>query len=144
MKKALLLAFSLFLLLPVFAALNPDAIVGIWKNGTGKGHIQIYKQNSRYFGKIIWLKESSDGNGNLKTDRKNSDPGQRQKPLLGLVMLRDFAYEDGEWTGGRIYNPSDGKSYKAYMKMENPNTLVVHGYIGFSFIGKSDTWTRVK
>jgi uncharacterized protein (DUF2147 family) len=144
MKKALLFMFFLLILLPAFAVSNPDAIVGIWKNSTGKGHIQIYKNNSRYYGRIIWLKDSNDTNGKPKMDRKNSDPSLRQKPLLGLLMLRDFEYDDGEWTNGRIYNPSDGKQYKAYMKLEDTNTLIVHGYIGFSWIGKSDTWTRVK
>src|SRR5688572_7310192 len=109
MMKALLFAFSFFILLPVSAVRNPDAIVGIWKNSTGKGHIQIYKNNLRYYGKIIWLRDSNDVDGRPKVDRKNSDPSMRQKPLLGLVMLRDFIYDDGEWTNGRIYNPSDGK-----------------------------------
>jgi uncharacterized protein (DUF2147 family) len=26
----------------------------------------------------------------------------------------------------------------------NNNTLAVRGYVGFSWIGKTDTWTRVK
>ena len=30
------------------------------------------------------------------------------------------------------------------MKMESQNTMEVKGYIGFSLIGKSQTWTRVK
>jgi uncharacterized protein (DUF2147 family) len=30
------------------------------------------------------------------------------------------------------------------MKMESANTMEVKGYIGFSLIGKSQIWTRVK
>ena len=59
-------------------------------------------------------------------------------------MLKNFAYEDGEWSGGNIYNPSDGKEYKAYMKLKDKNTLSVRGYVGISLLGKTDTWTRVE
>jgi len=124
---------------------NADSIIGVWKNGTGKGHIQIYKHNNKYHGKIIWLKEAIDAQtGKPKVDRKNADPAQRNKPLIGLVMLKDFVYEDGEWKDGRIYNPSDGKEYRAYMKMEDNKTLTVRGYVGISLLGKTDVWTRVK
>jgi uncharacterized protein (DUF2147 family) len=144
MKRMLFLTLLLLAVLSVFAENNPDAILGIWENGSGKGYIQIYKQNGRYYGKITWLKDAKDINGRPKTDRKNQDPSRREKPLIGLVMLRDFKYEDGEWTNGHIYNPSDGKEYKGYMKLIDKNTLEVRGYIGFSWIGKTDTWTRVR
>ncbi len=68
----------------------------------------------------------------------------RLKPLLGLIMLKNFKYEDGEWTGGKIYNPDDGKEYKAYMKLKDSKTLSVRGYIGFSWIGKTELFHRVQ
>jgi uncharacterized protein (DUF2147 family) len=63
---------------------------------------------------------------------------------LGLVLLRDFKYKDDEWVNGKIYNPEDGKEYKAYMKLKDNQTLFVRGYIGFSFIGKTETFHRVR
>jgi uncharacterized protein (DUF2147 family) len=139
--------FSLMLLFTVHALAdtNPDAVLGVWKNGTGKGHIQIYKLHGKYYGKIIWLKDITDETGKPKVDRKNSDPAQRNKPLIGLVMMRDFKFEgNNEYANGRIYNPSDGNEYKGNLKLINPNTLSVRGYVGFSWIGKTDTWVRVK
>lgn len=124
---------------------HADSIIGIWQNGTGKGHIQIYKQGAKYFGKIIWLKEPMDKNtGRPKLDSKNPDPAQRNNPIIGLIMMRNFTYDNGEWTGGHIYNPQEGKEYKAYLKMQDQNTLLVRGYIGISLIGKTDTWVRVR
>jgi uncharacterized protein (DUF2147 family) len=142
--KALLFLLPLLGLHSFTTKDNADAIVGIWKNGTGKGHIQIYKQNSRFYGKIIWLKDAIDATGKPKMDHKNADPDKRNHPLIGLVMLKDFKYDDGEWTDGRIYNPSDGKEYSAYMRLKDHKTLSVRGYIGISLLGKTDTWTRVK
>lgn len=142
--KFLLLATLLLHLPGPVTADNPDAVIGIWKNGSGKGHIQIYKQGGRYFGKIVWLKDARDEQGQLKADRKNPAAAQRTQPLIGLVMMKDFRYASGEWSGGRIYNPSYGKEYKAYMRMKDNNTLSVRGYVGFSWIGKTDVWTRVQ
>jgi uncharacterized protein (DUF2147 family) len=123
---------------------NADAIVGVWKNSSGKGHIQIYKQQNKYYGKIIWLKDAVDAEGRPKMDRKNTDPAKRKNSLMGMVMLKDFKYNSGEWKDGRIYNPSDGKEYKGLIRLKDDKTIVVRGYMGISLIGKSDTWTRIK
>ena len=145
MKALYLLTFLAIIAASPASDTDADAIVGVWKNGSGKGHIQIYKHNQRYYGKIIWLRDGVDPNtGKPKVDRKNTDPDKRSKPLIGLVMMRDFRFDGKEWKDGRIYNPSDGKEYKGYMKLKDPKTLTVRGYVGVSFLGKSDTWTRVK
>ena len=127
-----------------FAVMDPDAIIGVWKDGKGKGHVQIFKQNGKYYGKVIWLNNPKDVNGRPKVDKNNPNESLRHKPLLGLTMLKNFEYDDGEWSGGQVYNPSDGKEYKAYMKLKDRNTLSVRGYIGISLLGKTDSWVRVR
>jgi uncharacterized protein (DUF2147 family) len=144
MKKIFLFIILIFLSHLVFAAFNPDDIIGVWKDGKGKGHVQIFKQNGKYYGKVIWLSNPKDENGKPKVDKNNPNASQRNKPLLGLTMLKNFKYDEDEWSGGQIYNPSDGKEYKAYMKLKDQNTLSVRGYVGISLLGKTDTWTRVK
>lgn len=126
------------------AANNPDDIVGIWLNANGQGQIQIYKEGDTYFGKLYWLKEPNGPKGNPKLDINNPDPQQRNKPLLGSLILRNFKYDSGEWNGGRIYDPQNGKDYKCYMKLKDPKTLSLRGYIGFSLLGRTEVWTRVK
>ena len=139
----LLFIFLTSFFITSFKHSNPDAIVGVWKDGKGKGHVQIFKHNGKYYGKIIWLREVNTDIGRVKVDKKNPSESLRNRPLVGLIMLRDFVYDDGEWTGGYIYNPAEGKEYKAYMKMQDYNTLYVRGYIGFSIFGKTDIWFRV-
>jgi uncharacterized protein (DUF2147 family) len=83
--------------------------------------------------------------GKPKTDTPNPDPKLRSRPRLGMVFMQGFTYEDdNKWDNGKIYDPESGKTYSCYMKMESANTMEVKGYIGFSLIGKSQTWTRVK
>ena len=144
MKKLFLFTLFTCLVSSLFAASNPDDIIGVWKDGQGKGQVQIFKQNGKYYGKIIWLKKPQDLNDHPKVDKNNPNPSLRNKPVLGLLMLKDFKYNDDEWSDGRIYNPSDGKEYKAYMKLKDKNTLSVRGYIGISLLGKTDTWIRVR
>jgi uncharacterized protein (DUF2147 family) len=142
--KLILLLSILLSAAPMTAPPSADAILGVWANGSGKGHIQIFKSGGKYNGKIIWLREPNGKDGKPKIDRHNPDPGKRTQPVMGMVMLRGFVFDDGEWTNGHIYNPSDGKEYKAYIKMNNANEITVRGYVGISLIGKSDTWTRVR
>lgn len=144
MKKLVPLLLLLCTSSLAFAGFNPDDIIGVWKDGQGKGEIQIYKHNGKYYGKIVWLKNPKDESGRPKVDRKNPNPNLRTKPIIGLVMLKDFKYDDDEWSGGHIYNPSDGKEYKAYMKLKDRNTLNVRGYVGISLLGKTDTWIRIR
>ncbi len=154
MKKIALLLGLAFVLAGagVAWAQSPDAIVGTWLDGKGKAHIEIYKENGKYFGKIVWLKEpaypANDEKGMAgkeKVDRENPDPAKRTKPILGLLILRDFVYANGnQWDSGRIYDPENGKDYKCKMTLKSPDALDVRGYIGFSFIGRTENWTRVK
>ena len=144
MKKCLPFVVLIILAGSGFNYSNADAILGVWANGSNKGHIQLYKQDGKYYGKIIWLKQPNDETGKPKVDKNNPDENFRSKRLLGLVMLRDFRYKDGEWTDGKIYNPDDGKEYNCNMKLKDPATLAVRGYIGISLLGKTEKFIRVR
>ncbi len=145
MKKTAALIVTWFcMILFVFAKTNPDDIVGIWLDAKGKGQIQIYKEGNKYFGKIYWLKEPNGPKGNPKLDENNPNKSLQSKPLIGSLILHDFVYDNGEWNSGRIYDPENGKEYKSYMKLKDANTLSLRGYIGFSLLGRTEVWTRVR
>lgn len=139
-------SFVLLLTLISFAGLaqNKDAIIGKWINATGEAHVDITKRGQKYFGKIVWLKDPKDEKGNVKTDLKNPEASLRSKPILGLEILRNFIFEDGKWTNGKIYDPKSGKTYKCNMTMKGKDVLNMRGYVGISLIGRSETWKRVK
>jgi uncharacterized protein (DUF2147 family) len=122
---------------------NPDAILGVWRNSNNRAHIEIYRQGSRYYGKILWLKNQVDEYGKPKIDKRNPEPELRSRTLIGLVTLRDLEFDDGEWSGGYIYNPGDGKEYNAFISLIDNNTIAVRGYVGISLFGKTDVWSRV-
>lgn len=125
-------------------AQEADALVGVWEPGHGKAKIKISKIGDKYYGKIVWLKEPKDENGNPKVDKNNPDESLKKTPTLGLRILKDFAYKgNNTWEEGTIYDPENGSTYNCTIKLKDANTLDVRGYIGVSMIGRTDTWVRM-
>ena len=124
-----------------------DDILGVWLNEDKDAHVDIYKEGDVYFGKIIWLDEPNEENGEPKLDDENEDESLRTRPVMGLLLLRDFVFDEDEWEDGRVYDPKNGKDYKCYMEFpdeDDKDKLKVRGYIGFSLLGRTTYWTRVK
>lgn len=145
--RYLLPLFSLIITLTAFAPVDDsEAVVGIWLNGTKKGHVAIYKKGGTYFGKLVWLGQPTDpATGKPRTDEKNQDASKRSRPLMNMPLLYNFKYDGGKvWSDGKIYNPEDGKEYNCKLTLKDPNTLEVRGYVGISLLGKTQVWTRVK
>jgi len=140
---SLLISFVLIAMIS-YAQNEGDQIIGIWKNGEGTGMIKIYKNREKYQGKIVWLKEPLDPDtGKPKLDKNHPDDSLHTRPLLGLINTWGFEYTgDNEWENGKIYDPKNGNTYDCTIKLKNPNSLEVRGYIGISLIGRTDTWTR--
>ena len=143
MKKIIFLPL-VFLFNIVFAQ-NTDDILGNWLNQDNDAKIEIYKEGNSFFGKLIWLKEPNEKDGSPKIDDKNPDENLRNRNLQGLVIVKNLNFDkkDKEWSGGKIYDPKSGKTYKCFAKIDGEN-LNLRGYIGFSFIGRTATWSRVE
>lgn len=139
---------SIVLLISFFSfsgmAQNKDAILGKWTNSSGEATIDIIKKGDKYYGKIVKLKEPADKNGKPKTDAKNPNAELKNKPILGLEILKGFVYDDGRWTNGTIYDPKSGKTYSCNMTLKENGQLSMRGYVGISLIGRSEVWKRVK
>jgi uncharacterized protein (DUF2147 family) len=148
MKKrvtnALLLTFTISFYAFTVNQINADAILGNWKSQDGKGIIQVYKNGDKFQGKIIWLKEPNDPKtGKPQLDIMHPDKQNHTRPVLGLVNLWGFKYNgNNEWSGGKIYDPENGKTYSCKMSLDGSNKLKVRGYIGVSLIGRTEVWTR--
>ncbi len=132
--------------------MGPAAITGLWWNQEKSAQIEIYELTGRIYGKIVSLKEpvypvddSLGMAGRPKIDRNNPDPLKRKRPLLGLLILDAFHRTgDRTWEDGFIYDPKNGKTYRCIMTLDTADTLFVRGFIGFSLLGRTATWTRVK
>lgn len=121
-----------------------QSIFGKWKtlSETGKTEsiIKIYKKNGQAYGKIIEITSKKDRNRVCdKCEGEN-----KNKPLLGLVFLKGLKLNGKQWEDGEILDPKSGKIYNCYVTLINNNKLKIRGYIGFSLLGRTEYWYRVK
>lgn len=119
-------------------------IEGRWKTiddetGKEKSIVEIFKKsNGKYYGKVVELLiQPKDPNCSLCTDDRKG------KPVLGMEVIRNLQKNDDEFDGGTITDPKTGKTYKCTIKKEG-DKLIVRGYIGFSLIGRNQTWIKAK
>ncbi|WP_294199202.1 MULTISPECIES: DUF2147 domain-containing protein [Chryseobacterium] len=136
--KKLLLTFALSL----FGVMTFAQIEGKWKTiddetKQAKSIVEIYKKGDQYYGKVsqLLIKPANPNCTECKDDRKN-------KPILGLEIIRGLKKEGNEFTGGTITDPKTGKTYKCTIKREG-DKLNVRGYLGISAFGRTQTWQKV-
>jgi uncharacterized protein (DUF2147 family) len=138
------LAFAfLFGLAGMTAAKADTSPEGWWLDATGKAGIVIATCGPTLCGHIEWLRQPLDAAGKPKTDIHNPDATLRPRPVCGLAILGNFTPDgSGGWTGGWIYDPDSGNTYKSKMHIAADGTLHVRGYIGVSLFGRSEIMTR--
>jgi uncharacterized protein (DUF2147 family) len=133
---------------PAATAASP---VGLWLNQDKDSHIEVFATtNGSLSGKIVWITPSRVNDpttGKPSLDTENPDPKLRSRAVLGLTIMSGFVKEKGsdtEWKNGVIYDPNDGKTYSCLMRLKSPNELDIRGYVGVSWLGRTEKWTRVK
>ncbi len=147
MQKTMKNLFISSLMLFVFLMMSTVAfsqIEGKWKTiddetGEAKSIVEIWKaKDGLYYGKIIKLFDETKQND--VCDECDEDDPRYKKPIVGMTIIRKMEkVEDNEWDEGDILDPANGKVYDCKMWREGKN-LQVRGYIGWSLIGRSQTW----
>lgn len=123
---------------------------GCWKtidDNTGEEKsIILIKKNSmgEFTGKVIKVIKTDDGS-NPETKRCDKCEGDKKDQLInGMTVMWGVKQDGDEWTGGQILDPKTGSVYSVKFTLSEDNTkLNVRGYIGFSMLGRSQTWLKV-
>ena len=122
---------------------HAQSAVGTWKavddeSGEVKSHISISEEEGKLVGAVVKLiNPESEICTTCKGDKKD-------QPLIGMEILWDLEADgDGKWSGGHIMDPKSGNTYKCKIKLKNPNELEVRGFLGFTFMGRTQTWYRL-
>jgi uncharacterized protein (DUF2147 family) len=116
---------------------------GTWLSADGGTKVRVSEcGGNKLCGKVVWLNEPIDRDtGKPKTDKRNSDPAKRTRPLLGVPVVNGMAPNgDNKWSG-KIYNADDGKTYDAHVTLVSDNAMRVQGCV-LGILCKSQTWTR--
>lgn len=137
--KTLIMAMGFLFAGAVFAA--PEDVLGVWKTNEGGGHVQLYVVDNELRGKIIG---GDPDEAKATTDVNNPDPELRKRDLLGLVIIKDMAYDAGDdaWVDGELYRTTKGKTYRAKIRLADDGVLKVTGYLGF--LKKTVDWHRLE
>jgi uncharacterized protein (DUF2147 family) len=156
MRILALAAIAAFTALPAQARDGAD-VFGKWLTESTNAQIELHRcadpARGIVCGKVVWLRNATNpdqtpaASVEQVSDVKNPDPALRTRRILGLEFLYGFqpaADEQGTYEGGKIYNAEDGDTYSARIKLENPDKLVLRGYVLMPLLGKSQTWSRVK
>lgn len=118
---------------------------GIWVNDKKKVGVRIEDCAGLLCGRIVWLKKPRDAGGHPKRDEHNPNAALRDRPLCGLKILGGFRrVAENTWSDGRIYDPSDGRTYSSTLTLESDGTLKVRGYLGLSLFGRTVAWARAR
>ena len=129
--------------LMMFTAHAQD-VLGKWysldpETGKNESIIEVYKNDNKLYGKIIKiLKKEDEDKTCIECTGKDKD-----KPILGMVIVRGLSQDGSEWGNGKVLDPKNGKLYKCYITLVEKNKLKLRGYIGFSLIGRTEYWHRV-
>lgn len=134
-----------FLFAPAALAQGESPVHGLWVTPEGKSRVEIYSCGENLCGRIVWLREPLREDGSVKRDRENPDEALRSREIVGLQIMQGFerANDSGtEWEDGEIYNPEDGKTYSANIRLRDDGTLRLRGYVGIPLLGKTQIWER--
>ena len=133
----------IFMMMPLVVAFAQD-VIGKWKLEDGTAIVEVYKSGDVYNGKIVWLSEPTEEDGTPAKDTNNPDPKLRSREILGLNMLHGLKKDGSKYSGGKIYDPSNGKTYNCSMQVSG-DVLKVRGSLDArGLLGRTMDWFRVK
>lgn len=140
LKLILLSAFFVSIL-----TANAQSVVGKWKTfddetKEAKSIVEITERDGKIYGKVIEILNPA--KKNIKC--QNCSGADKDKPVLGLEILKGLSKDGKEYSDGKILDPSNGKLYKCTVSLDGNDKLKVRGYVGISAFGRTQVWTRVK
>ncbi len=144
--KRIILSMLVMLVVSMSTFAQVDKIVGRWKtiddkDGSEKSIIHIFKAtNGKYYGKIEHMFKDAD---KLCTECEGTN---KDKPILGMMVINAMEEKDGTLTGGTILDPKNGKVYRCNISFDaKTGKLNVRGSLDKGgLIGRNQVWVKSK
>lgn len=141
--RKIIIFFILFI--AVISNAQNNSVIGKWKTiddetGKPKSIVEIYEKSGKIYGKVIDILDTIHKN-DLCKECSGEDAN---KPILGITVIKGLKKDGDEYSSGKILDPKNGKLYQCYITLEGKDKLKVRGYIGFSFLGRTQYWYRIK
>ncbi len=125
-------------------SVNSQSILGKWKTiddetGDAKSIVEVFSKSGKIYAKVVDILDLANRN---KVCQKCSGE-DKNKPILGLIIVKGLSKNGTEYDSGEILDPKNGKLYKCTLSLESKDKLKVRGYIGVSLLGRTQYWYRV-
>lgn len=144
---ALAMLASALVFFPGHVKAREDSPVGTWKTiddgkNIERSIVKVWENKGKYYArvqKVFFLPDDSRICDKCDGKRKN-------KPIEGMVIMWGVEQKGkNRWDGGRILDPENGKIYRVKLRLtDNGKKMKVRGYIGFSLLGRTQIWHRLK
>lgn len=139
------IVYTLFLLLAMQSFAQEGTIFGKWKTiddetGAAKSTVEIYKKGDKVFGKVVAITDPD--HQNEICDKCEGE--EKNAPIIGLEIIKNLKEDDGEYTGGTVFDPEKGKKYtaKIWLDEKDPSILHLRGYVAIFY--RTQDWIRVE
>lgn len=142
MAKVYLLLLSIAAFSLNLVAQDTSVPTGVWQTlddetGEARSHVTIYEQDGKFFGRISEI--LTDNKDALCTECSGK---QKNKPMLGLVIIKNLVKDGDEWNSGTILDPTKGSEYKLVAWFEDDaNKLFIRGK-HWTGLYRTQTWVR--
>lgn len=159
-RKARLIILAAILCLFAVCTAAADPVEGFWKSINEDGEVsafwQITVRNGMAFGRILKISDQPDDY--LAEEVQDSYPNHPERRALNTMRVLDVEWiynmrprrnSSGQWTGGFIIDPEDGKRYALDLNVlpgshrkaiDGQETLEVKGKI--LMFSRSQYWVR--
>lgn len=103
--------------------------------------VEIYENDGKLYGRVDDIFNEVD----RKRVCTKCTGADKNKPILGLVIMKGLKKDGKEYSDGKILDPKHGRFYDCYVTLEKNNTILkIRGYYGLSIFGRTQYWYRVE
>lgn len=149
MKKLLLALVFLTAFSQISFSQNSADYLGSWvtiddDGETKKSVIEFKEVDGKINGTIVRLFREPD---EIQDPKCISCKGElKDQRIIGMQILNDLEPMGDYYGEGSIVDPESGKIYSCWVQIdeEDPNLLNCRGYLGFSMLGRTQTWRRLE
>lgn len=147
MRRGLLSTVAALIFSAPVPAQTPDPS-GLWKTvsdrtGQADSLVRIVEINGEFRGTVVTVFSPPADSPNPLCELCEGE--LKDRPVIGMTILRGLRREGERYTGGEILDPDDGKVYRCTVTViEGGKKLDVRGYIGIPLLGRSQVWQRTE
>lgn len=73
---------------------------------------------------------------------ENCSGDKHNQPIVGMQIITNMKKNGSSWSGGKVLDPKNGKTYKCKVELEGKDKLKMRGYIGIPALGRTQVWER--